>query len=265
MQTALCVGINNYPGTDADLNGCVNDAEDWSAYLKSHYPNASVVTLVDSAATKENVVAHLACQLDALLPGATCVFTFSGHGTWIPDLDGDEPDRRDEALCPYDMSETNLILDDELRVMLVGRPKGTRVFMVTDACHSGTVFRFAGPANEKRRIRYMPPSNFVKNPLTLQKMAEMSFSRTVPRSNKPLPGVVHISGCRDREFSYDADFNGKANGAMTYALMQALATGGVVTYLDLFKALENYLPSWDYPQTPVFNAAKDVRKEALFS
>ena len=28
---ALCVGINNYPGTNMDLAGCVNDANDWQA------------------------------------------------------------------------------------------------------------------------------------------------------------------------------------------------------------------------------------------
>ena len=27
---ALCIGINNYPGTHMDLQGCVNDAEDWA-------------------------------------------------------------------------------------------------------------------------------------------------------------------------------------------------------------------------------------------
>ena len=28
---ALCVGINDYPGTNMDLAGCVNDAKDWQA------------------------------------------------------------------------------------------------------------------------------------------------------------------------------------------------------------------------------------------
>ncbi len=29
-KRALCVGINDYPGTNSDLSGCVNDAEDWA-------------------------------------------------------------------------------------------------------------------------------------------------------------------------------------------------------------------------------------------
>ena len=34
-KTALCIGINNYPGTHMDLRGCVNDAEDWSRELEA--------------------------------------------------------------------------------------------------------------------------------------------------------------------------------------------------------------------------------------
>ena len=30
---ALCVGINDYPGSNMDLAGCVNDARDWQALL----------------------------------------------------------------------------------------------------------------------------------------------------------------------------------------------------------------------------------------
>ena len=29
-KKALCIGINDYPGTGMDLRGCVNDADDWA-------------------------------------------------------------------------------------------------------------------------------------------------------------------------------------------------------------------------------------------
>jgi hypothetical protein len=35
-KRALCIGINNYPGTQNDLSGCVNDANDWAAVLGKH-------------------------------------------------------------------------------------------------------------------------------------------------------------------------------------------------------------------------------------
>ena len=34
-KRALCVGINDYPGANMDLAGCVNDARDWQALLES--------------------------------------------------------------------------------------------------------------------------------------------------------------------------------------------------------------------------------------
>lgn len=33
-KQALCIGINDYPGTSSDLAGCVNDANDWTKVLK---------------------------------------------------------------------------------------------------------------------------------------------------------------------------------------------------------------------------------------
>ncbi|MGE5839594.1 MAG: caspase family protein, partial [Deltaproteobacteria bacterium] len=33
-KRALCIGINDYPGTGSDLAGCVNDANDWAVLLK---------------------------------------------------------------------------------------------------------------------------------------------------------------------------------------------------------------------------------------
>ena len=36
-KLALCIGINDYPGTDSDLSGCVNDANDWAANLDADF------------------------------------------------------------------------------------------------------------------------------------------------------------------------------------------------------------------------------------
>ena len=49
-KRALCMGINNYPGTHMDLNGCVNDANDWAAELAGR--GFTVSKLIDSQATK---------------------------------------------------------------------------------------------------------------------------------------------------------------------------------------------------------------------
>jgi len=50
MKRAICVGINNYPGTVNDLEGCVNDAEDWERYLLE-IGFDEVTTILDKSAT----------------------------------------------------------------------------------------------------------------------------------------------------------------------------------------------------------------------
>jgi hypothetical protein len=50
---ALCIGINDYPGTSSDLAGCVNDAQDWAAMLTGR--GFSVSTLLDGEATGKGI------------------------------------------------------------------------------------------------------------------------------------------------------------------------------------------------------------------
>ena len=55
-KLALCIGINNYPGTGMDLAGCVNDANDWAALLASR--GFQVDTLLD-AQMMADMIAYL--------------------------------------------------------------------------------------------------------------------------------------------------------------------------------------------------------------
>ena len=36
-RKALCVGINDYPGNESDLRGCVNDARAWAELLVERF------------------------------------------------------------------------------------------------------------------------------------------------------------------------------------------------------------------------------------
>ncbi len=260
----LFVGINDYPGVDADLGGCVDDAQDWAAYFATYLTEKPTMLLNDGA-TKVRIVEQLQAKVSQLRPGELFVFTYSGHGTWMPDMDGDEPDGRDEALCPFDMSETNLVLDDEIREILVRRHPDSKVLMITDSCHSGTVFRMAGVAGVKKKIRYLPPANFVKDPLTLQRIAQRSVGLRASASNKALPGIIHFAGCSDAQYCYDTQFNGKPNGAFTRTMLDTLAEGKCLSYDDLIKVVRTKLPSFEYPQTPRLNVSRKLRQATMFT
>ena len=112
MKQAICVGINNYPGMSNDLQGCVNDANDWAGLLTEF--GFDVEVLLDNQGTRENIKTALRNLVSALGPGDYGVFTYSGHGTYNRDTNGDEPDSYDEALYVYD----GILLDDELREIL---------------------------------------------------------------------------------------------------------------------------------------------------
>jgi metacaspase-1 len=73
--------------------------------------------------------------------------TFSGHGTQFQDLDGVEPDKKDEALVVYDRP----FLDDQLCSSWAKFQQGVRVFLLVDACHSGSIVKH--DESERRDLR----------------------------------------------------------------------------------------------------------------
>jgi hypothetical protein len=62
-RRALCVGINEFEHLPASswLNGCVNDAEDFAAFLQKtlDFADSDITVLSDAQATKTAVVGEL--------------------------------------------------------------------------------------------------------------------------------------------------------------------------------------------------------------
>lgn len=266
-KKALCVGIN-YANTENELRGCLHDADDWSNLLSTH--GFGVKQLKEKDATKQNIVNELKTLVSHLVIGDIGVFSYSGHGTWLPDRTGDEPDGRDEALCPIDMGEDghNLILDDELTGIFARLARGATLVILADCCHSGTVYRMAVNPEVKtayRKPKLIPPTHFITGTDLMLKV-DRAFGQPKVRSNAPLPGVVHFSGCKDSETSCDAEINGRACGAFSYFATRAFGRGASLgsTYAEVHAAVRKNLPSWDFQQTPQINATLDMRKTKVF-
>lgn len=244
-KQALCIGINDYPGTDNDLQGCVNDANDWAALLRER--GFQVTSLLDKQATKAAIVEHIERLLAQDKAGDQIVITYSGHGTWLPDQDGDEADHRDEALCPYDLSNGPL-LDDELFELFNARHPRARLVLISDSCHSGTVARYSRLTPGDRRVRYLSMSHFVSDRMQLARAR--SVERSAPRSRARL-GALLMAGAQDTEYSWDTSFEGRPNGAFTRVAIDALRTlPSSATYSEWQRAIRSRLPSADYPQSP---------------
>lgn len=265
-KKALCIGINDYPGTASDLSGCVNDAQDWAKVLDTG--GFSVTMLLDVDATKANMVEGIREHVSGSQPGDSIVITYSGHGTFVPDTSGDEPDGRDEGLCPYDIGRGQVLLDDEIHALFSKRAEGVRVVLISDSCHSGSVIRWAPPAADSQgpRPRFLPPSAWLPQD-RLPHSGSGEVMRSMPRGTAApawlgalslAGGDLLMAGCRDQEYSYDANFGGRPNGAFTYYALKSLPAAG--TYAEWYKAIRDYLPGASYPQTPQIFGSRRAKK-----
>jgi len=260
-KTALCIGINDYPGTDSDLAGCVNDAHDWTALLQGR--GFAVRQLIDAQATKAAMVAQIGGLIDAAGSGDTVVITYSGHGTWLPDTSGDEADGRDEALCPHDIAEGNALVDDELATLFGARAAGVRIVLISDSCHSGSVIRSAADQarpGEPRR-RFLPPAVWLGDAVSRLQAPP----RWVAGGLSRVGGDLLLAGCLDTEFSYDTQFGGRPSGAFTHYALKALGRlPADATYQQWFRAIRNDLPSTALPQTPQILGSRSARDFIIF-
>jgi hypothetical protein len=232
------------------LNGCVNDATDMcSLFVRLDY-NATILT----EPTKAQAMDAIRQNLSSLSWGDRFVLTWSGHGSRVPDRDGDEADGWDEVLIPKDY-RTAQITDDELAAVFDTAKTGVRRIIFSDTCHSGTVNRaFGGTTMPHGKPRFLPPSEFMSAKDI--KVALRLEERTVP-TNKSRVGALLISGCNDPEFSYDAWFQDhvgrlRANGAFTRAALDTFREGQTLN--GWYRAIRKKLPSSSYPQTPQMQA-----------
>ena len=260
-KKALCIGINDYPGTANDLKGCVNDANDWTVELGRR--GFTVTKLIDAQATRAGLTTAIRDLIAAARSGDTLVITYSGHGTWVPDSSGDEPDGRDEALCPYDIGTQGPLLDDQIRTLFATAAEGVRVLLISDSCHSGSVTR--GREDDldagNTRARFMPLSDWMPKD-------------ELPPAGGPLPravgglrrvgGDLLLAGCKDTEYSYDTSFQGRPNGAFTYYALKTLRERKPANYDVWFNAIREYLPSNRLTQTPQILGTATARRFAVF-
>ena len=260
---ALCIGINDYPGTGSDLSGCVNDANDWAAELERR--GFEVARLLNRQATGDRIRKGIGELVASGRRGDTIVVQFSGHGSYVPDADGDEPDGADECLCPTD-TRNGYITDDELFELYARRENGVHIVTIADSCHSGTIARFAAAASladavgpdRARKVRFLPPASFLR----AGDVRALGGSRRVrPASAPGRRAGLTLSGCQDAEYSYDGYFRGRPNGVFSYVALEALKSlPEGTTYAQWFAAIRRKLPSQQYPQTPALSGPPAMKK-----
>jgi hypothetical protein len=265
VKRALCVGINKYPRADLELRGCVNDATAWADLLVEHYDFArpDVKLITNAKATKRNIIAALQDLLAGSTKGDVLVFTNSSHGTYVADTDGDES-LYDEAICPYDC-ETDLIVDDELRALFAGIPKGVRTYVISDSCHSGSVTREPPMETpDRRRKRYIDPIAIGRRGLSdVRRQARPRRESEIAEDDM---NELLLSGCRADQYSYDARFGRRFHGAMTQTALETIAAADYrLTWSQLHRELVPALEAAAYDQEPQLEGRSANKRRQLFT
>ncbi|CAN6346329.1 unnamed protein product [Urochloa humidicola] len=141
QKRAVLVGIN-YPGTDGELKGCLNDVARMRRCLVERFgfEEAGIRVLADAdPSTPPPTGANIRQELERLVAGAragdTLFFHYSGHGLQLPAETGEDDDTGyDECIVPCDL---NLIKDQDFTELVAKVPDGCLFTMVSDSCHSG--------------------------------------------------------------------------------------------------------------------------------
>ena len=229
-QQALIIGISRYQTVKPELPGAVNDALCLQRVLVREYgfPEANIELLLDKQATLAGMRAAFQRLQARTKPGDTVLVHFSGHGTNLPDDDGDEArltpgDLFDEALVTFDTgpNNENVLRDDELGKLLDGIV-AEELVVVLDACCSGTGTKSLGGSRSVVRSW---------NAATVSTRAKSSFARDLlspeigTRSARQQRRVV-FSACaaqqKARELELDHVVKGLCVGAFTYYLVEGL-------------------------------------------
>ncbi|XP_027356021.1 metacaspase-6-like isoform X2 [Abrus precatorius] len=140
-KKAVLIGIN-YPGTKAELRGCINDVWRMHRCLIHRYgfSENDITVLIDTdkshtEPTGKNIRSALTRLIRSAKPGDVLFVHYSGHGTRLPAETGEDDDTGyDECIVPSDM---NLITDDDFREFVDGVPRDCKLTIVSDSCHSG--------------------------------------------------------------------------------------------------------------------------------
>lgn len=236
---ALLVGINQYAQSYVPPTpGSEEDAVETRDFIKQKYGfrDDEILVLTGQRATAANIIAEFRRWLiEGTEPGDRVFFLYSGHGSRIPDRNGDEEDGFDEVIAPYDVTLrgkefVNVVSDDEIG-KLIAQLSGRMTVMVFDSCHSGTISRNIGASSgPKSEARYLPDAETLSELQTQKtrgggstdyvvlddKKATRDFKLVDEKTVGPATGIVVFSASQAGQVAYPIRVNGGVRGALSY-------------------------------------------------
>ncbi|MCE3221859.1 MAG: putative Peptidase [Nitrospira sp.] len=287
---SLHIGLNAvspaaYGGWDGPLAACEFDAKDMAAIAKSRGMKPTL--LLTQKGTRARVLSAMRNAAKRLVKGDLFFLTYSGHGGQVPDVTGEEIDKKDETWCLYD----GQLIDDELYFELSRFAGGVRILVLSDSCHSGTVTRAIPPQPDVNwstgRSKMMPLAVGIRTYRehqafydSLQRGVAQAAGKSSPADPDSIlahlvvstrltaiakrfkAAVILISGCQDNQTSLDGD----QNGAFTEQLLKIWNHGTYRgNYAKFHAAIKAGLPAGQTPNLFTLGAAARFAQQQPFN
>lgn len=257
-NSALLIGIGDY---DTDRTGWAvihgnNDVILLQNKLESK--GFEIFSLIDSQATKANVINALNKLVLKTSTGDIVYVHFSGHGQLIEDLNNDEQEAFDQSFICYDacfssqynMSGTaykgqNHLIDDELFPLLnqLKRTVGAtgEVIVVFDSCYSGGADRgeMIDDLNPDSEIEWIDTTRGTSDEFRLNSNAKVFLRKIKKPGNYSTTGghITIISACESNKRNYECrdKYSGKCYGSLSYCIAKLLEKDiNISQWIDFF-------------------------------
>ncbi len=227
---ALIIGINAYQDANT-LSWCINDANGMEdALINNGWEKDQITKLLDTNATKEHIKTELTDIINKTTSNDYILVFYSGHGTQIPDTNGDETDGYDEAIVPVDFNGdiSSLIIDDDLGEIF-SHSKTQKGVFIFDSCFSGG-FINKSLTNSGLKVRSLTNAKAVGDPT----------SQDLDIYNIP---VLTASSYNEEAYE-DSSLE---HGVFTYSILKGFENmnadynnDGYITVREIFKYAETY-------------------------
>lgn len=252
-------------------------------------------------------------------PGCTLFLHYSGHGGQIADVDGNRSTGIDDTIVPVDFETRGQISSTLLHEHLVTRmAAGCTLFIIMDCCHSGSAVElpYVYRSDSDGRISLLDNLRVGARLVgEAQRLIDGGFSYSkVGEAQQLLAGassffkglrhmgeqeeegldagefagqygseqkmVTMFSGCKDDQTSADANIEGEATGAMTWAFLETMKSNpnpsyaqvstwrhlGKSTFTDGKQTLQmtrQVLDQSNYTQVPQLSSGLDIDLDKL--
>ncbi|MBK9093524.1 MAG: caspase family protein [Anaerolineae bacterium] len=266
VRRSLHIAVDKYRHAGPflpNLAGCENDIRAMRQLLTSRFgfEERNAVLLINEQATRQAITAAWHGLTEQTQAGDTVFIQYSGHGSQMRDVHGDEEDGMDETILPHDTRDPGRqvfdITDDEIKEWVDALlAKTDNVVLLFDCCHSASATRQVGaPTVPTRRAdpdpRDPPPAAAGARSVDV---VEHGPSGWFPPNER----LVFMAGCRDNEESNEHRApEGGRYGALTYFLMQSMQSAAAdATFRDVFESVTAEVSS-RYRQNPQIEGALD--------